>query len=214
MAACRVWHNSQAILRTILDEHFESGRLPLELTWLNEPAHWRIDRTSKALVIEPEAETDFWRKTHHGFDADSGHFLYMPVAADFVMHAGVSFRPVHQYDQAGLMVRVNADCWIKTSVEYEPDGPPKLGAVVTNRGYSDWSVQDFDPASSHIWLRIARSGSDFTLEHSRTGGDWSLLRVSHLDVDLQASIDCGLYACSPKGAGFRAAFDLLRIDAP
>ena len=206
------WHNFYAILRTLLQTHFESGRLPFGLAWLHEPARWRVDAEAKVLVIEPDAETDFWRKTHYGFEADSGHFLFLPVAGDFVMHAGVKFYPVHRYDQAGLMVRADGNCWIKTSVEYELDEPPKLGAVVTNRGYSDWSVQDFDPACRHVWLRISRSGSDFTLEHSRNGSVWSVLRVTHLDVDPRASLDCGLYACSPKGAGFRAEFDLLGIE--
>jgi regulation of enolase protein 1 (concanavalin A-like superfamily) len=39
-----------------------------------------------------------------------------------------------------------------------------------------------------------------------------LIRVAHLNVSDHAKADCGLYACSPKGAGFRAEFDLLRID--
>jgi regulation of enolase protein 1 (concanavalin A-like superfamily) len=171
-----------------------------------------MDAGLSALVVETDPGTDFWRKTHYGFEADNGHFFYATVPADLVMMAKVKFLPVHQYDQAGLMVRVDRDCWIKTSVEYELDEPPRLGAVVTNAGYSDWSVQDFDRARSDVWLRISRKSSDFIIEHSDNGQTWKLIRVAHLNVSEHAKADCGLYACSPKGAGFRAEFDLLRID--
>jgi regulation of enolase protein 1 (concanavalin A-like superfamily) len=163
-------------------------------------------------VVQPEANTDFWRKTHYEFEADNGHFLYVEVPADFVMVTKVKFLPVHQYDQAGLMVRIDGDCWLKTSVEYELEKPPQLGAVVTNAGYSDWSVQEFDRARNNVWLRTSRKRSTFIIEHSDNGQTWEVHRVAYLNVRDEAKADCGVYACSPKDAGFRAEFDLLRID--
>ncbi len=196
----------------LLNEEFNSDQLDSRLRWLNEPQRWRVDSKASALIVEPQPDTDFWRKTHYGFEADTGHFLYAPVDRDFVLTTHVRFAPAHQYDQAGLMVRVNGECWIKTSVEYELDDPPQLGAVVTNGGYSDWSVQDFDPMRHDVWLRINRRASDFIVEHSDAGITWRPLRVTHLDTRAAASTDCGVYACSPKGAGFRAEFDFVRID--
>lgn len=38
---------------------------------------------------------------------------------------------------------ISENCWLKTSLEYIPEGPSHLGAVVTNNGYSDWSTQDY-----------------------------------------------------------------------
>jgi len=90
--------------------------------------------------------------------------------------------------------------------------PPKLGVVVTNRGYSDWSVQNFDPARRDLWLRISRTNSDFVIEHSQNSEAWELMRIAHLGIEQGASLDCGTYGCSPKGGGFRAKFDLLRIE--
>jgi regulation of enolase protein 1 (concanavalin A-like superfamily) len=197
---------------TFLDEDFDASKFDSRLRWFNEPGRWRVDTASSVLVVEPQAGTDFWRKTHYGFEADTGHFLSATVSGDFVMTNKVKFLPVHQYDQAGLMARANESCWIKTSVEYEEDEPPKLGVVVTNAGYSDWSVQNFDRARNELWLRISRKSSDFLVEHSRNGQTWELLRIAHLHIQEPASMDCGLYACSPKGAGFRAEFDLLRIE--
>ena len=133
--------------------------LPPELSWHCEPARWSFDPLEHALRIEPEPGTDFWRKTHYGFEADNGHFLHANVAGNFTLAAQVRFRPVHQYDQAGLMVRLSPVCWLKTSIEYEVDGPSRLGAVVTSHGYSDWSTQASRPG-------LARSGCGFTVKET------------------------------------------------
>lgn len=195
-----------------LNEDFNSSDPDARLQWLNEPGFWKIEASASVLAIEPDANTDFWRKTHYGFEADNGHLFGATVHGDFAMVTKVRFLPVHQYDQAGLMVRADADCWIKASVEYEIDESPKLGAVVTNAGYSDWSVQEFDRERQDVWLRVSREGSDFIVEYSGNGERWQVLRVAHLHVSSNAAVRCGVYACSPKGAGFRAEFDLLRID--
>jgi regulation of enolase protein 1 (concanavalin A-like superfamily) len=120
---------------------------------------------------------------------------------------------VHQYDQAGLMVRVSPGCWLKTSVEHEPEGPSRLGAVVTNHGYSDWSTQAFPSGPGEVWLRVRREGDDYLVESSRDGGRWEQLRVAHLHEGRGQPVLAGLYACSPRGAGFRAEFDRFAIDA-
>ncbi len=52
------------------------------------------------------------------------------------------------------MVRFSKDCWLKTSIEYEPNGMCKLGAVVTNQGYSDWSTQGYKTGPSDKYFRI------------------------------------------------------------
>jgi hypothetical protein len=152
--------------------------------------------------------------------ADNGHFLYAEVAGDFVMTTKVSFKPKHQYDQAGLMVRLSPHCWLKTSVEYEPEGPAKLGAVVTNHGYSDWSTQNFISPKNELMLRVRREGRTYIVEYSginnrETSTDqWVQIRLAPLMVDDGRSpVKCGLYACSPIGAGYVAEFDFLKIEA-
>ncbi len=164
------------------------------------------------LRIEPDASTDFWRKTHYEFEVDNGHFLFTDVPGDFVLSTHVRFRPVHQYDQAGLMVRISPFCWLKTSVEYEPDGPCRLGAVVTNDGYSDWSTQAFPSDVHEVWLRVRRDGQDYIVDASKSGAEWEQIRMAHLSSDREgATVSGGLYACSPKGSGFVADFTHLTI---
>ena len=196
----------------MIEESFDKPELNPQLAWLNEPENWSIDTAARRLVVWPGAETDFWQKTHYGFVADSGHFLYAPVSGDFTMTAEIFFHPSHQYDQAGLMVRFSSECWLKTSVEYEPDGASKLGVVATSGGFSDWSLQDFPRERSSVELRLRRTAGDFMVDF-REGADtdWTMIRMAHLaGVERQDAL-CGLYACSPKTAGFRAEFAGLRI---
>ncbi len=201
-----------ATANSILDERFNQPSLDPRLRWFNPPLTWAVDPSLPALVVQPAAATDFWQETHYGFRADNGHFLFTEVDGDFTITTKVRFHPVHQYDQAGLMVRVGPLCWIKTSVEHEPDGPARLGVVVTNHGFSDWSVQDFPRATREVCLRIRKEASDFIIEFAADEhAGWNQLRIAHLNIEKAAPLSCGLYACSPKGAGFRSEFEYLEI---
>jgi hypothetical protein len=59
---------------------------------------------------------------------------------DFVIETSFLLTPLNQFDQAGLIVHCNSECWVKTGLEYV-DGKARLSCVVTNHGYSDWSTQ-------------------------------------------------------------------------
>ena len=172
--------------------------------WHCEPEQWTLDEGW--LRVQPDASTDFWQRTHYGFQADNGHFFYREVKGDFAFSARVYFDPAHQYDQAGIMVRVSADCWLKSSVEYDPPGPPRLGAVVTNHGYSDWSSQDFPMDVKTVWLRVRREGDDYLVDWCSDGQQWRQLRMAHLHAGRDGSVACGPYACSPKAGGFACEF--------
>jgi uncharacterized protein len=200
----------------LICEKFDSVHLHPRLTWLNPPATWKIDHTRSRLLLEPDAGTDFWQRTHYGFRNDNGHFLYAEISGDATITTTVHVYPVHQYDQAGLMVRFSADCWLKTSTEFDPPGPSQLGTVVTNFGFSDWSLQNFPYGEATSYsLRIRREGMDFHVEHAPTeNGPWALMRIAHLHTGTEPVAQMGLYACSPKEAGFQVDARLLRVDAP
>ncbi len=181
--------------------------------WHSEPSTWHFTSAGAVLTIQPDGSTDFWRRTHYGFDADNGHFLHTPVAGAFRMSARIRFGPLHQYDQAGLMVRISEDCWLKTSIEFEPGLANRLGAVVTNSGYSDWSTQDVAKGVTEFRLSIIRRGADYTLDASVDGRKWRQIRLARLIEDTgTTAVMCGVYACCPKEAGFSASFDEFRIQ--
>jgi regulation of enolase protein 1 (concanavalin A-like superfamily) len=204
-------HNS------FLNEVFDSGAMDSRLRWMRPPSSWRIDGSRSRLVIEPDPETDFWQRTHYGFQRDNGHLLSCAAPENAVITAQFHSYAAHQYDQAGLMVRFSKTCWLKTSVEFEPDGPSQLGAVVTNHGYSDWSLQDFVSPSGDgrlsYCLRVQLQGTEAQVEHSDAAtGPWRLIRVARLLPDAGSEAMCGIYACSPQAGGYRAEVDFLRID--
>ena len=125
----------------------------------------------------------------------------------------VTSNPLHQYDQAGLMVRLSPACWLKTSVEFEPDGSSRLGAVVTNGQYSDWSTQPIAAEVRTVWFRIRAEDCDYIIESSFDGQKWEQIRMAHLHERAAAkSVLCGLYACSPKAAGYEAEFGFLSFE--
>ena len=199
--------------RILVEEQFRSERLPDSLRWMYPPANFRVEPERGILSVEPVAKSDFWQRTHNGAQADSGHFLHMPVSGDFAVTAEVASYPLNRYDQAGVLVRASAECWVKASLEYEPGGPSKLGAVVTNRGFSDWSFEEAPSGVGALRVQIRKTGQDIEVFFADAGSEnWRRVRQAHLDGDVNEPVDCGLYACSPIDAGFRAELSLLRIE--
>jgi hypothetical protein len=187
-----------------------STRLGFEdLSWSRPPPQWTL--TDAALTAEAAAGTDFWSRTHYGFIRHDGHLLAADVTGDFVLTARVAAEPVHQYDQAGLMVRLSETCWMKTSIEHEPDHADRLGVVVTNAGFSDWSTQA--TALSAVRLRVERRGLDHLVSWTDDEDDWTQLRMFRLlDDDGLTPVQAGLYLCSPVAAGMRARFTDFALD--
>jgi hypothetical protein len=200
-----------------LDEDFDHPpTLEPRLRWWNPPRDVELGRSR--LTVRTRGGTDLWQRTHYGFRVDNAHGLLLDRDADdLVLTTEVRFRGVHQYDQAGLLVRLSPDCWLKTSVEFEPEGASRLGAVVTNRGWSDWSTQDVPRSLDRIALRVRRENGDYIVEHAPAGTTdlapgWSQLRIAHLgEDDGRRRLACGLYACSPCGEGFAPSFGHLRL---
>ncbi|MCD6475905.1 MAG: DUF1349 domain-containing protein [Anaerolineaceae bacterium] len=192
-----------------LNECFNNPALDERLEWFCEPINW--ESSNGKLILNTDAKTDFWARTHYGFINDNGHCLWLPIKDNFVLSTKVSFSPKNQYDQSGLIIRISPDCWLKTSVEYEPDEPNRLGVVVTNNGFSDWSTQDVSDEMTTVELRITRDGQDYTVEfRNENNSHWSQLRVAHLHDPAQ-NVNAGLYACSPIEAGYTAIFENLKI---
>ena len=187
------------------------------MQWRNPPPDYAL--TAQGLKVVTAAQTDFWQRTHYGFQVDNGHHLYLPLTGDFTLSTKVTSTPKHQYDQAGLLVWSSSECWLKTAVEFEPDQPSRLGAVVTNHGWSDWSTQDLGPDYGAAWFRIVRTQSDYTVS-AATGApesdlpkNWTQIRMAHLHEGA-GPICAGLYVCSPQAAGFVATFAWLEVEGP
>ncbi|MFB1099162.1 DUF1349 domain-containing protein [Terribacillus sp. JSM ZJ617] len=196
----------------LLDEKFKSRELSNLLRWHNEPSKWSIDTTSSQLVLETDEETDFWQKTHYGFENDNGHFLYIKTNKNFRMTTKVKAMPNSKYDHAGLMIRHSKNTWVKSSLEYITPNLSKLGAVVTNRGYSDWSTQYVKDKEIDLYLRLSRINQNCYVDFSWDGEEWMQMRIAHLDLPDDSPIAAGLFACSPQGKDQTVRFDFLAIE--
>lgn len=118
-------------------------------------------------------------------------------AKRFTCRATIQMEPSHTYNQAGIVLYVNDDHWIKTSVEYIPHGPSHLGAVVTSFGYSDWSTRDFsnDRVRNPLTFEIVYTDGDVEIFFEYGEDMREQLRIAHLhDV---STLSIGLYASSP-----------------
>jgi len=170
-------------------------------TWLNEPPAWDVQNGGLRLRTGPE--TDFWRETFYGFVRDSGHARLRPVAGDFTASATVRGDYGTLYDQAGLMLRIDAANWIKAGIEYT-DGLMHFSVVVT-RGVSDWSViplPDAEPSDA-VNVRLTRHADAVRVQFSVAGSPWRMARLCPFAA---ADGGIGMMACSPQRAGFEARF--------
>jgi regulation of enolase protein 1 (concanavalin A-like superfamily) len=174
--------------------------------WLNEPREWSGDASD--LTVVAEHDTDFWRTTHYGFIRDTGHFRHRRVEGDFVARVHIEGAYRDQYDQAGLMMRVDAESWMKCGIEYV-DGRQWASAVVT-RGLSDWSVAALDPQPSSLWIEIRRTGEAVQVSFGEHAPD-RLLRLGALSG--ATALDVGPMAASPDGGGFDVALRHFSVEA-
>ncbi|MCG3043988.1 DUF1349 domain-containing protein, partial [Streptomyces sp. S1A] len=137
-------------------------------SWLNQPTHWSPQENQVEITTDPG--TDFWVTTHYGFVRDTGHALLRPVPANFRLRVTFDGDYREQYDQAGLLLRLDDKNWIKTGIEYV-DGHQQLSAVVT-RDVSDWNVVPLDRitgTSAHITVEMRREGDHVILRYGTTG---------------------------------------------
>ncbi|AFG38302.1 DUF1349 domain-containing protein [Spirochaeta africana] len=186
----------------------EKNEIHQDFYWFNKP-DFRIMNNRLHMVTSPD--TDFWQNTHYNFQRDNGHCLFTRTETDFAVTVRTEFQPQQQYDQCGLMVRIDSQNWIKASVEYETPAHSRLGSVVTNLGYSDWATIDIDSRISVMWYRIQSKGNDMLIENSEDGSTWRQLRIAHLHGTSEA-LEVGVYACSPMDSSFEAIFDSFSLQ--
>jgi regulation of enolase protein 1 (concanavalin A-like superfamily) len=176
--------------------------------WYDEPSYRWDD---EVLTVTTRAETDFWQGTHYGFRRDNGHCLLTTVEGDFSLVARCTFAANARYDQGGVMVRIDAENWIKASIEAETKSVSRLGSVVTNLGYSDWATVDIDAKVTTMWYRVQSKGADLLIETSEHGKRWQQMRIAHLHA-YHGALAVGIYACSPtEGTGCTMVFDQVSV---
>ena len=193
---------SAAASKTVLQDEL----IP-RMKWMNEPASWKV--ADGKVIVRSKAKTDFWRKTFYGYITDNGHFFHLPASGEFTFEARIAGQYAALYDQAGLMVRVDAENWVKCGTEFV--GGERHASVVFTREFSDWSTMKDLSADGPVWWRAVRSKDSLETLCSADGKNFQSVRQGYLVPNRPAEV--GIMCAAPEGAGFECAFDNLKLVA-
>ncbi len=183
----------------------EGAALLTRMAWLNPPASW--SKSGDKLVAHSAPKSDFWREPPGDF-RDTGHFCHLPVGGNFAFQARFNGKYNGQYDHAGLMVRVDAENWMKCGSEFY-DGQ-RHASVVFTRGFSDWSTMADLSQSAPVWWRLVRKQNWIETLCSAEGKTFTSVRQGYFASAANTSV--GIMFASPKGAGFTVHFDNLKLE--
>ncbi|PRY57410.1 DUF1349 domain-containing protein [Glycomyces artemisiae] len=192
---------------------------PIEVPW--KSGAWTslpvsAEEAGGRLRVTAAEGSDAWRHTGYGFVHDNEHALLEEWDRERAVEVSFIADYDAQFDQAGLMVRIDAERWIKTGVEYA-DGALQLGAVVTD-GRSDWSTAPVPEwAGREVTMRATRFGDAVVVRARAAGpdgdpGPWRLVRLAPLDPGATAS--AGPYCAAPSRAGLTVSFTSWRLTEP
>lgn len=170
------------------------------MQWLNEPAQWRVE--GKDLSFVTGNKTDFWQRTFNGWRNDNGHYYHETVTGDFSAEVVFAASYKTQYDQAGLMLRVSADQWLKAGVEFA-HGHAALSSVHTQGAFSDWAIAREVAVTESVRLRLTRIGDSVCVQYQAESG-FRTLRLCTMPGANAVLI--GPMACSPIEGGMSVRF--------
>ena len=155
---------------------------------------WEVDDDGQ-LVVKPPAKKDFWRKTYYRplLVKDDGPCLFATVPNNKAIMATTSFTiggTPRQFDQAGLLVRIDSEHWLKTGIEIV-DGKPRLSCVCCNI-YSDWSTQNYWKETAEnvkIRLHVLPNRGIVVEAWEDATSSWNFIRICHLSPDAKMDPD-------------------------
>lgn len=179
-----------------------------ECSWLNAPAAWQLE--GGTLTVTTDRGTDFWRETHYGFTRDTGHFFGRRTSGDFTAELRVRARFQELYDQAGLMVRLSDEEWLKAGLEIS-DGAPMASSVLTV-GRSDWATAPYAHDATDFRIRVTVKAGVLRLQVSDDGLRWPLMRLCPFPV--AESYTVGPMCCTPEREGLTVVFSEFRVSEP
>ena len=175
------------------------------MKWYNEPQSWQIE--GDIIQVTSSQNTDFWRKTEYGFIRDNGHFYYEAVKGDFCAEVSVEGQYKEQYDQAGLMVRLDESHWLKCGIEFI-DGVQNFMTVVT-QDYSDVSVIPLSPDRPLLRMGVRRRKEVLEVLYSLTKDQYHAFRMTHFTS--ADTVDVGIMCASPTKGSFSTVFQGFQI---
>ena len=176
-----------------------------KMQWFNEPENY--SNRNGVLEMQVPAQTDFWRIAHYGFTVDDGPFLYAVYGGEFEAKIKVSGEYETRFDQAGMMIRLDHENYVKFGIEFV-DGKFNISAVVTHHT-SDWSVIRLEEPIPHLWLKAVRRLDAIELFYSFDDREYTMMRT--LWMQDNCPLQVGPVAACPDGQGFKARFSDFKV---
>ena len=176
-----------------------------KMQWFNEPSQWKIK--DKKLTLFATPQSDYWRIAHYGFTVDDAPFLYTTYGGEFEAKVKITGDYKVRYDQAGMMIRIDHENYIKTGIEYV-DGKYNLSAVVTHHT-SDGRGITLDRPVPFVWIKAVRRLDAVEIYYSFDDKEYTLMRIAWMQDNTPVQV--GLMAASPDGQGFQASFEHFQV---
>lgn len=175
------------------------------MQWFNEPENWKIEDGRVTMEVTPHS--DYWRISHYGFTVDDAPFLYTLRGGEFEVKVKISGEYKVRFDQAGLMLRIDKENYIKTGIEFV-DGKYNLSTVVTHKT-SDWSVIELEKPVEYVWIKAVRRLDAVEIFYSFDDKEYTMMRNCWLNDNTPVMV--GMMAACPDGKGFKAIFEGFKI---
>lgn len=207
------WFNDPAVYNDIVDASGETE---------GSGAKYTISEDGNTLTLFPPAKKDFWARTFYEpllvkNDA-SGLLCRVPEGVEATIKIDFEFTPVSQFDQAGILIYIDDNTWVKAGIEY-CDGAAKMSTVVCNNGFSDWATQPWDGHAARLRIHKVNQSSSLVVEAAAHGSDdssFQFIRIAHLSAATPGSAGTGttafawragpFAACPTKQTGCKAIF--------
>ena len=193
------------IMLAALTGQILSGQTLEKMNWFNEPSGWEI--SGKTLTMDVTPKSDYWRISHYGFTVDDAPFYYAEYGGEFEAKVKISGDYKVRFDQAGMMIRIDHENYIKTGIEFV-DGKYNLSTVVTHHT-SDWSVISLDKPVEYIWIKAVRRLDAIEIFYSFDDKEYIMMRNAWMAANCPVKI--GMFAACPDGEGFKATFSDFKV---
>lgn len=171
-----------------------------KMNWFNEPAQWSVSGNKLTMAVTPKS--DYWRISHYGFTVDDAPFYYGEYGGEFEAKVKISGDYKVRFDQAGMMIRIDHENYIKAGIEYV-DGKYNLSTVVTHHT-SDWSVIALDKPVDFIWIKAVRRLDAVEIFYSFDDKEYIMMRNAWMEANRPVKV--GMMGACPDGDGFSVAF--------
>lgn len=171
-----------------------------KMNWFNEPAQWSVSGNRLTMSVTPKS--DYWRISHYGFTVDDAPFYYGEYGGEFEAKVKISGDYRVRFDQAGMMIRIDHENYIKAGIEYV-DGKYNLSTVVTHHT-SDWSVIALDKPVDFIWIKAVRRLDAVEIFYSFDDKEYIMMRNAWMEANRPVKV--GMMGACPDGEGFSVTF--------